>query len=204
MPAVLPPTNEWILTHSGIQYKICSPVPENINLRDIAHALSNICRFGGHTRGFYSVGQHSIHCTQYILSRKDIPNRYIVALKTLLHDATEAYMGDMVRPLKHTPHMRYYRKLEKCTEVAVFAALGIPLITSKEKGYITEADNVLLMTERRDVMNHGNIEWKGFEAFKPWKGISIVPTNPVTVEAQFISLFDRLTAYQDGDPDFYC
>lgn len=69
-----------------------NPDPDTINIHDIAHGLSNICRFGGHTTRFYSVAQHS--CLVSYLAPKQL------RLEALLHDAAEAYLGDVIKPLK--------------------------------------------------------------------------------------------------------
>lgn len=82
----------WILTHSGRQFDLTSPTAAMISPVDIAHALSNLCRFNGHTRTHYSVAQHSM------LVSSLVPEQH--KLVALLHDATEAYIGDMTRPLK--------------------------------------------------------------------------------------------------------
>lgn len=82
----------WISTYSGKKFYFFKPNIRMINIKDIAHALSNICRFGGQCYQFYSVAQHSI-LTSYLIEQK-------YALEGLLHDSTEAYIGDMVRPLK--------------------------------------------------------------------------------------------------------
>ncbi len=97
-----------IQTHSGIAFDLLNPTPDMIDIGDIAHALSNVCRFGGHCREFYSVAQHSVHVAQWAYEATAEDYSYIdpsmaseVALWGLLHDAPEAYIGDMVRPLKH-------------------------------------------------------------------------------------------------------
>lgn len=80
-------------TRSGTTIDIKNPKVEDIDITDIAHALSNICRFGGHTRTFYSVASHCV------LVMKLAP--YHIAKEALLHDAAEAYLGDVIKPLKH-------------------------------------------------------------------------------------------------------
>lgn len=82
----------WIQTYSGDAFDFLQLDTKSVHLRDIAHALSNLCRFNGHTRRFYSVAEHSVW-----VSQKCDPD---YALQGLLHDATEAYVGDMVSPLK--------------------------------------------------------------------------------------------------------
>lgn len=82
-----------IKTYSGVEIDLKNPKPDDIKIHDIAHALSNVCRFGGHTKEFYSVALHSVLVTK--ISPIDI------AKEALLHDAAEAYLGDVVKPLKH-------------------------------------------------------------------------------------------------------
>ncbi len=82
----------YIKTVSGIDFTILDPQPEMIRIEDIAHALSKLCRYGGHCKEFYSVARHSI-----IMSYLVKPG---FELEALLHDATEAFIGDCVTPLK--------------------------------------------------------------------------------------------------------
>lgn len=70
---------------------------DEVRLDEIAHALANVCRFGGHCREFYSVAQHSVLCYDIMRDLTDDPTMHLVAL---LHDASEAYVGDMPKPLK--------------------------------------------------------------------------------------------------------
>ena len=78
--------------------------PWNIDIRDIAHALARLCRFTGHTNGYYSVAEHCVR-----VSRKCSPDN---ALWGLLHDAAEAYLGDVSRPLKCRPEYAFFRRAE--------------------------------------------------------------------------------------------
>ena len=96
----------WIQTYTGGKFHLLAPRQEEINIVDIAHALSMMCRFTGHVRRFYSVSEHSWHAS-YLVPKQD-------ALWALLHDASEAYMADMNRPLKHfTAIGPAYLKVEK-------------------------------------------------------------------------------------------
>lgn len=88
------PDGNWIETISGQKVSLLDPTEEAIHINDIAHALSRICRYSGHTPEFYSVAEHSIVGSFFI------PEPY--KLSFLLHDAHEAYIGDMVSPLKRT------------------------------------------------------------------------------------------------------
>lgn len=93
----------WIQLHSGGRLDLLDPRAEDININDIAHALSLICRFNGHTRRFYSVAEHSVLVSRLV----DRPEH---RLRALLHDAAEAYLGDITRPLKQL--LPDYRKAE--------------------------------------------------------------------------------------------
>lgn len=88
--------NNWIMTHTGKKFRPFSPRIEDIDIEDIAHALSNLCRFNGHTSKFYSVAEHSILVSELC------PDE--LKLKGLLHDAAEAYLGDVPSPLKTESH----------------------------------------------------------------------------------------------------
>ena len=100
----------WIQTHSGIAFDLLKPTPDMIVIDDIAHALSNLCRFTGHSK-FYSVAQHS-RLASFMVSEQ-------FALQALMHDASEAYLTDISAPLKALPCMAEYKKLEaKLEELA--------------------------------------------------------------------------------------
>lgn len=135
----------WFLTASGRQFFLADPRPEDVCIEDIAHALSNICRFGGHCRIFYSVAQHAV-----LVSRLVAPKHAYLGLH---HDDAEAYTGDMIRPLKKL--LRDFRHVERAIEIAVGTALGVPLFvvtsTAAAWGDVKRADMIALATERRDI-----------------------------------------------------
>ena len=92
-----------ILIHSGILFDVFKPNEEDIRIDDIAHSLSNICRYGGHSPKFYSVAQHCVICSYKEGSIKE-------KIEFLLHDASEAYLADMPRPVKR--NMQNYVEME--------------------------------------------------------------------------------------------
>jgi hypothetical protein len=92
---------DWIQTFTGKQFWPLDPRPDEVYIEDIAHALGNICRFNGHCLRFYSVAEHCFH-----VSHKVVPG---LALMGLLHDAAEAYVCDVVRPVK--PYLKEYKKI---------------------------------------------------------------------------------------------
>lgn len=131
-----------ICTYTGRTIRPLSPDPEDIDIEDIAHSLSNSCRFTGHVREFYSVAQHSVLCS-YI-----VPPEY--RMMALLHDASEAYLSDIARPIKMEPEFGdVYRTAETRLEEAIAVKFGLDHPWAPE---VKEADNVLLRTEQRDLM----------------------------------------------------
>jgi len=125
-----------ITTLSGLHFDFENPHPSMIAVADIATALSNICRFGGQIVNYYSVAQHSVLVAQMLPIRLKMPG--------LLHDATEAYMGDVVSPLKNL--LPYYKELEDKLHQAI--ALKFNLTVSDEDAVlIKKADIAALQLE---------------------------------------------------------
>ena len=132
-----------IATASGIEFWPLDPRPEDIQIEDIAHALSQQCRFAGHTKQFYSVAEHCVRAADLV------PEEH--ALVALLHDASEAYLVDLPSPVKH--QMPDYVEAESRMQKAIYRWAGISVEqeeTSHE--YVKAADELLLRLEQRDLM----------------------------------------------------
>lgn len=117
--------------------------PEDIHPIDIAHALSHICRYNGHVSRFLSVAEHSVRCARrFSLSDPDYK-------RALLHDASEAYLGDLIAPLKMLPEFDFFLKAEEALEEVICERFDIemPLVTEAVK----EVDIAMRMTEMRDL-----------------------------------------------------
>ena len=97
-------TGDWTQTFAGIQFYPFDPRPDEVKIKDIAHALSMICHFNGHTREFFSVAQHSL-MVSYLLPAEH-------KLWGLMHDSAEAYIGDMIRPIKTHSDMFSFALIE--------------------------------------------------------------------------------------------
>lgn len=127
--------NEYIRTFSGRKFWALDPRPEDIELIDIAHALSNNCRWGGHCGPFYSVAEHSV-LTAALLPRH-------LQLAGLLHDASEAYLIDLPRPIKY--QIPQYREIEHKLMLCIAEKYGFEYpLTETVKG----ADDFMLYYER--------------------------------------------------------
>jgi len=127
-------TPDCIRTFSGIYMNIFEPKPEMICIEDIAHSLSNQCRFGGHLPNFYSVSQHSIMVSGLV------PKEHFLA--ALLHDASEAYLMDIPTPIKR--RLSNYKELENNIMVVVAEKYNFEWPLSKE---VKEADQIMLVSE---------------------------------------------------------
>lgn len=144
----------WILTHTGKRFDLLEPDVDMIDPRDISHSLAHLCRFTGHTSEFYSVAQHSCIVAELV------PEEYKLA--ALLHDAPEAYLGDMTRPLKQW--MPDYRGFEDViwTRVCERFDLALELPAS-----VHRADLIALATERRDLMPSDPAIWDCLAGIQP-------------------------------------
>lgn len=167
-----------ILTASGNYFNFINTTGNAVLVTDIAHALSHVCRFAGHTKEFYSVAQHSV-LASHIVPEED-------ALAALFHDAAEAYIGDVARPLKQL--LPDYKEIEARIERDIFAKLGLPDVLPPS---VKQADLILLATEQRDLMPPHSDEWAliaGVEMLPD----PICPWTPWTARTMFIERFRHL------------
>ena len=143
----------WIQTYTGKAVDFDKPItPDVICLEDIAHALAMQCRFNGHCLQFYSVAEHSVHVANRIDEQYcNMPTKQ-VRQWALLHDAAEAYVGNMVRPLKHSGRLDAFKSIELAVRSAIeYALVGVRPSDEIEKN-IKHADLELLATERDKIM----------------------------------------------------
>jgi hypothetical protein len=157
---------------------VLTPDPEAINQIDIAHALSNLCRFTGHTRHFYSVAQHSVLVAN-LLPRE-------LRFMGLMHDAAEAYVTDMATPLKNL--LGNYRELEASVWEAVCIRFGLPLELPPE---VKHADLVALATEKRDLMPEHAEVWPSLVGITP-SPRAVLPLMPEDAKFIWLEMFETL------------
>lgn len=135
-------TKSSISTHSGKFFDILKPEEYEFNIEEIARALSNLCRYTGHTNAFYSVAEHSVLVSRLVPSD--------LALCGLLHDASEAFLGDVSSPLKKL--LPEYQRIEDRVQDAIASHFNIPFPFPKE---VHEADKRMYWQERQEVANNG-------------------------------------------------
>lgn len=170
--------NTSIRTFTGNTFNYADPSYLSISLDDIAHSLSNICRFSGHVKTFYSVAEHSVR-----VSRLCLPENKLWAL---LHDASEAYCSDLPRPFKRMIGMEPYRTYEKRTMEVICERFGL---SKGEPAEVKQADMIMLVTEQRDLMINAGPEW--FDV-KPLVA-PIIPWTSSVAKQSFIREFEELT-----------
>jgi hypothetical protein len=170
----------WIQTFTGRQFFPAAPRAMDIDIRDIAHSLAMQCRFNGHCARFYSVAEHSVRVSRAV--------GLAWAMWGLLHDAAEAYVGDLPRPVKQ--QLPAFSTMEDriLREIVSRFGLSWPMPDA-----VREADDMLLVTECRDLMLPPPAPW-GIVADPLAERIEPVPGPP---EAERLFL-DRFHALSDG------
>lgn len=170
-------------TFTGKKFDPMEIRPEDINERDVAHALSLVCRGCGHLRRFYSVAQHSVNCALEALARGAGERK---ALICLLHDASEAYISDIIRPVKC--HIPKYYEIEDMIMRTVLTRFGLDDITPEEDGFWRMIDDALLENELKALL-------PGEEGREPapLESEPDLEERPFReIEARFLELFYRL------------
>lgn len=173
-----------IQTYTGIMIDPLNAKAEQIVPEDVAHALSLLCRANGHFPYFYSVGQHSVACMKEAAAR-GLSKR--IQLACLIHDASEAYLSDVTRPVK--ARLPRYKEIEAGLQTVIYEKwLGAPL-TEEEYKAVREIDDVMLEFELRTIM--------GRPTEPP---VSPLQSEPATeflgfhaCEEEFLRLFRELT-----------
>ena len=185
--------SNWIETHMGHRVDPLRLQPEDADLGDIAHALSQLCRFTGHTDRFYSVAQHSVLVASK--ARNDLE-----ALYFLLHDTAEAYIADIARPVKlRLDGIEQIEKsihsviLEKLAPEVIAVFKADPAQRYRMDILLTVVDTNMCLTEADQLIAQSDItDWARYlEGSRPYD-IDIVPLMPTGAEHSFLQEYFRL------------
>lgn len=140
----------WIQLSNGKPFWPLDPQMEDLEIEPIAHALSNQCRFTGHSKFFYSIAQHSLQMSYFDQTKKH-------GLKLLLHDASEAFLTDVSSPVKHHPSFWFYRQAEDRIQTMIYEKFtGDPI----PPWGLEIFDEIMLATEARDLLSPLHPDWK--------------------------------------------
>lgn len=171
-------TTPYVSTFSGQRFYPLEPRIDCVSIDDIAHGLAYQCRFNGQTREFYSVAQHSLIVSSLVPTD--------LRLAALLHDAAEAYLGDMVKPLKVL--MPEFAVLEDKVTALIAKAFAIDF---SDYGPIKRADLIALATEKRDLMPQSVERWAYLDDIRALPE-RIVAMHPADAKRAFLTEFARL------------
>lgn len=168
-----------IQTFTGRYVQPLAMSVDDVDIRDIAHALSNVCRFQGHVREFYSVAQHSVLCSRLV------PAGF--ALAALLHDSPEAYICDFSGPLKRDTELgRLYKEMELAVAAVIEDAAGLEHGAFDDPD-VKRADWAILQVEGRDLMPQN--DWARDDILA---GMVIDPWSPRRSRHEFMERYEEL------------
>lgn len=177
----------YIQTVSGRRFNPLAPDPGEVDIGDIARALSHQCRFGGNCSVYYSVAQHSCLVADLLSERGADADAVLWAL---LHDASEAYLVDLPHPLKHRSELgRLYAQVEDALQAAICERFGLPV---EPPAMLKEVDRSLLATERAAVSQVA-WDWPELEGVEPLE-VAIEPWSPDRARDEFLDRFERIEA----------
>lgn len=178
-----------IATSGGVYFDFFDPQESQVNIEDIALGLSNTCRFAGQCE-FYSVAEHSVHCATTALRESGNTN---AALHALLHDAAEAYMGDMPKPLKNM--LPDFRAVEQKVEAVIRRKFGL---TDEFDEIVKSIDLRMLKTEKTQLFQKDGTIWHGFKDLEV-VDVDIMRWAPSDAWDVFMAMFDLLTGEDECD-----
>jgi hypothetical protein len=178
-------------TFTGIEFFPFHPNQYDINIRDIAHALSNICRYTGHVNKFWSVAAHSVEVSHRVWRQtKDAK----IALTGLMHDASEAYLVDVPRPLKpfFPDYNRNEARLEKVIAKAFDLVYPYPQV-------VHDVDREMLYDEVANFFSPGSFTRERLNVTEAYPAIRLESFPPEQGEQEFLARFQWLRALSDTD-----
>jgi predicted RNase H-like nuclease len=182
--------SDYILTYLKIKFHPLEPRIEDIRIEDIAHALSLMTRANGHIKHFFSIGQHSINCFKEARERKYSKE---VQLGCLLHDASEAYISDITRPVKR--NLLGYLPIEEKLQNMIYEKFGLGSLSEEDHDKIKDVDDALLYYEFMDLMGEEVFDEKPYIALEH----NFSQEDFISVEKQFMRYFNILMREGNGN-----
>jgi 5'-deoxynucleotidase YfbR-like HD superfamily hydrolase len=174
-----------ITLQSGAIFDYQNPWNSGFTIEDIAHGLSNICRYAGQCRAFYSVAEHCLHVSEVAKGHE---------YAALLHDAAEAFIGDVPGPLKC--QLSDYRQVEGEVERAIFSRFGLPTPLPKE---VKNADMRVLASEQAQIMRPGTDSWAQTSGLA-YADITVLHLPPADAKQMFLDRFEYFSSRQRVRP----
>lgn len=168
----------YVSTYLGNRFYPLEPRIDDVDIEDIAHGLAYQCRFNGQTNAFYSVAQHSLIVAALVPEE--------LRFAALLHDSAEAYLGDMVKPLKVL--LPAFSEIEDNVSRIIGERFGVDL---NHNPIVKQADLIALATEKRDLMPYSVEEWVYLIGVEPM-GETILSMPPDVAKREFMREFERL------------
>ena len=165
-------------TYTGNKIDPMNMTASDISIQDIAHALSLTCRGGGHVSYFFSVAQHSINCMNEAKARGWSER---LQLACLLHDASEAYISDIIRPVK--AHLSNYLEIESSIMNVILERFGLADLSEEENAMWKQIDDDMMNFELKNLM-------KG-EAYRNTDNLSSVPAEAERCRTDFADIQNK-------------
>lgn len=169
-------SDTWIQTFTGRRFWPLDPSPDDVDILDIAHALSMTCRYNGHSRRFYSVAEHSVHVSRMVPAWH--------AMEGLLHDGAEAYLPDVPRPVK--PHLPGFKDIEAGIDTVIAERFDLTFPWPEE---VHVADATILADEQAALMSPQAAPWN---LSYPAAGVAIECWSPEQAKWEFIKRFGEV------------
>jgi hypothetical protein len=165
------------MLQSGKWFDFGAPASCDFTIEDIAHGLAHVCRYAGQCRRFYSVAEHSVLVSEVAVGFE---------LEALLHDAAEAFLGDITRPLKQM--LPEYKKIEHNVEKVIFSRFGLSIHLPTE---VKDADLRVLAAEQAQIMPPGTDSWVRDQSIVPAR-VTVRHLEPEQAKRAFLNRYERL------------
>jgi hypothetical protein len=179
---------DWMMTASGTRFYPRDPRPDEILISDIAHHLGRVCRYGGAVQGHYSVAEHCCLLADFFaFTWSSTPaEKTKNARWALLHDGAEAYIGDLIRPIK--PSLPEFAAIEAPLERMIWQKFGLGAVMPAK---VKWADSEIIGDERAGLFSAKSLK---LAEWRPVAGLGIVVRQwtPGQATVQFLSRFARL------------